>query len=942
MGSGVSKRGQEGTAVAGGHALPSAKQATTIDKPVQQSTPSPKRGNGTGFSLDGRVSGAAAGPDDGIAGANAVDSDAELEENVKVVDSARASELLWEYCTYIFHKADLDGDGKLDAMEFANVVQSQTLNLNVTDAEAEELMSDATDGKGDFVEFEQFVPVMKSLMGRRALRQRQANVKGWRWYVMYVDDDPDSLPVYYDTQQEAVTYDRPPGVEQRQQSETQAFEQMQRISDGMLITSYVADDGGRMYLDFGTGEWLPFPNEWYDQFEVLGNDLPDGGDDVWKVDIAGTEGALERFVHPVTGEEVETSFEGGTRLFFDKEVGEWIPIPIALEKYVPSVVAGLVQLEEEFPTWRGGSEKIMALRSNSYDVRATAAWRRLEETYMAVDGSIDDGGQDGAFSATGLLSQQRNAEKAATEVGGELEVIALQREVDDGKALLDLQKTRISALELQLEAKQLTDDSASKVLLEQQTAKIEALTAELEVLKAGGELKDTLAIKEKALADLELAHSALVQERDAAKQKQAAASSRLQFELQALKSKQEALRSAVNKNFGEDMITLMKEAQSKVVSSFRTAIESATSEVVAKYRYEVRQRKMLYNKLQELKGNIRVFCRVRRDDRVKCVLQFPDYKGLGTPTEIVCPNPRDERDRKRFEFDRVYSTESTQEEVFEDTEAIITSCVDGYNTCIIAYGQTGSGKTFTMMGPEDNIGVNKRAVAELLRVCEERTDVNYELTVSLLEIYNEKITDLLAASMENQQCDVRQDPKTKAHYVSNLTERPFDSVDDIIQTLADGDSNRHVAATKMNSQSSRSHLVLTITIAGHDTVSGQSSTGRLTLVDLAGSERVAKTEAAGQRLVEAAAINKSLTALGQVFAALRTSQSHVPYRNSKLTHLLADSLGGDAKTCVFINVSPADSNLSETLSTLKFGQAIRTIELGPMGKQGKKAAAKKR
>eukprot|EP00047_Mylnosiga_fluctuans_P024213 m.155935 g.155935 ORF g.155935 m.155935 type:complete len:166 (+) comp9799_c0_seq4:2675-3172(+) len=148
-----------------------------------------------------------------------------------------------------------------------------------------------------------------------------------------------------------------------------------------------------------------------------------------------------------------------------------------------------------------------------------------------------------------------------------------------------------------------------------------------------------------------------------------------------------------------------------------------------------------------------------------------------------------------------------------------------------------------------------------------------------------------------------------------------------MQALADADRNRHVAATKMNSQSSRSHLLLQLTVSSYDHISKQTSVGKLTLVDLAGSERIAKTEATGQRLIEAAAINKSLTSLGQVFSALKANQTHIPYRNCKLTHLLQDSLGGDAKTCMFVNVSPAESNLPETVSTLKFGSTIRQIEL---------------
>jgi kinesin family member C2/C3 len=237
----------------------------------------------------------------------------------------------------------------------------------------------------------------------------------------------------------------------------------------------------------------------------------------------------------------------------------------------------------------------------------------------------------------------------------------------------------------------------------------------------------------------------------------------------------------------------------------------------------VRQRKLIYNQLQELKGNIRVFCRVRHDDRVKCVLGFPDENGMGTPTEIVCPNPRDPSEKKKFEFDRVFSPKSTQQEVFDDTEPIMTSCVDGYNVCILAYGQTGSGKTFTMMGTEDNPGVNRRCVNELLKICSQRQSIKYKVSVSLMEIYNEKFVDLLSTlPVDQQDCELRMDPKTKAGFITNLTERPIVNTEDVVKTLSDGEANRHVSATKMNSVSSRSHLLLTLMVEGQDTSLGRS------------------------------------------------------------------------------------------------------------------------
>ena len=226
-----------------------------------------------------------------------------------------------------------------------------------------------------------------------------------------------------------------------------------------------------------------------------------------------------------------------------------------------------------------------------------------------------------------------------------------------------------------------------------------------------------------------------------------------------------------------------------------------------------------------------------------------------------------------------------------------------------------------MMGTEESPGVNRRAVKELLRVCKLREDVDFTLKISIMEIYNEKIFDLLNSKAIGQEtCEIRMDPNTKLPFVSNLVERQVTSVEDVMKILAEGDANRSVASTSMNASSSRSHLLLQITVNTYNNISNVSTTGKLTLVDLAGSERISKSEATGQRLVEAAAINKSLSALGQVFTSIRTGQPHIPYRNSKLTHILQDSLGGDSKTCFFINVSPAESNISETMGTLLFGQ----------------------
>lgn len=230
-----------------------------------------------------------------------------------------------------------------------------------------------------------------------------------------------------------------------------------------------------------------------------------------------------------------------------------------------------------------------------------------------------------------------------------------------------------------------------------------------------------------------------------------------------------------------------------------------------------------------------------------------------------------------------------------------------------------------MMGPDTNPGINIRAITELLNICSQRSETKkYNLKVSMVEIYNEAVQDLLSDDVRTLELSM----VGNSVKIPNITEMTVEEVKDIKGIMKLGDSNRKTASTKMNSTSSRSHLVVMITVEGEDKVTGAVSRGVLTLCDLAGSERISKTEATGQRLVEAAAINKSLSALGQVFSALRESQLHVPYRNSKLTQILRPCLGGDAKACLFVNISPEMSNSPETCNTLEFGSNARQVALG--------------
>uniref|UniRef100_A0A672F259 Kinesin-like protein n=1 Tax=Salarias fasciatus TaxID=181472 RepID=A0A672F259_SALFA len=381
----------------------------------------------------------------------------------------------------------------------------------------------------------------------------------------------------------------------------------------------------------------------------------------------------------------------------------------------------------------------------------------------------------------------------------------------------------------------------------------------------------------------------------------------------ALNVSSKKLRATVQQALA-DMRKQLEQLKGSVGELARVEREGAAEveELRSLYRREAAERKSLHNKVLELQGNIRVFCRCRRSDRASSCLETAGDQ------EVVLVQ---KGSKKKFQFDKVFTPSSSQEEVFSGMLPVITSCVDGYNVCVLAYGQTGSGKTYTMMGSKENPGVNIRSVRELLHICCECACFQ----MSMLEIYNETLKDLLTKS-PNASLDIRVQGKSVA--VPGLTQVQVQTEADILGVMEMGERNRKIASTKMNTQSSRSHLLVALEVEISDSVSGLTTRGTLTLCDLAGSERISKTEAEGQRLVEAAAINKSLTALGQVFGALKCNALHIPFRNSKLTHLLQPCLSGDAKCCVFVNVSPDVKDVVETLSTLQFGSTIRQVSLG--------------
>ncbi|XP_002808485.4 chromosome-associated kinesin KIF4B [Macaca mulatta] len=295
---------------------------------------------------------------------------------------------------------------------------------------------------------------------------------------------------------------------------------------------------------------------------------------------------------------------------------------------------------------------------------------------------------------------------------------------------------------------------------------------------------------------------------------------------------------------------------------------------------------------------------------------------------------------KSFTYDFVFDPSTEQEEVFNTAVApLIKGVFKGYNATVLAYGQTGSGKTYSMGGAytaeqenEATVGIIPRVIQLLFKEIDKKSDFEFTLKVSYLEIYNEEILDLLCLSREKAQINIREDPKEGIKIVG-LTEKTVLVALDTVSCLEQGNNSRTVASTAMNSQSSRSHAIFTISLEQRKKSDKNSSfRSKLHLVDLAGSERQKKTKAEGDRLKEGININRGLLCLGNVISALGDDKKggFVPYRDSKLTRLLQDSLGGNSHTLMIACVSPADSNLEETLSTLRYADRARKIKNKPI------------
>jgi len=354
----------------------------------------------------------------------------------------------------------------------------------------------------------------------------------------------------------------------------------------------------------------------------------------------------------------------------------------------------------------------------------------------------------------------------------------------------------------------------------------------------------------------------------------------------------------------------------------------------------------LLARILKLQGNIQVCCRIRPMSIGESQKGLHEVAQSLSETEVGCFDERTQS-WKSYAFDKVWGPETKQPDVFRDVEPMALSVIDGYNSCIFAYGQTGSGKTYTMEGDKENgrYGISQRTIKKIFGMLqdhakEQQDKVNaqgdlkfeYDIEVGMLEIYNDEVYDLLDPNFLSTQGSPQKRSLGVRHGGDNVVEVPdlrkekVSSVSEVLLALDRGNMNRAKASTNLNEHSSRSHMILRI-----DVTSGVGETknkGTLYLVDLAGSERVRKSEVEGQALKEAQHINKSLSALGNVMEALDRKSSHVPYRDSKLTHLLQNALGGNSRTMMVVTVCPHNDSYDETTFALKFATRVRRINLG--------------
>lgn len=586
----------------------------------------------------------------------------------------------------------------------------------------------------------------------------------------------------------------------------------------------------------------------------------------------------------------------------------------------------------------------------------------------------------------------RPGPNARVAIGSE-QFLALQDKVSSIESARAEDAARVAA-EMEAERQKVNELQANHVALSQELAesRTQETTQRRELLNASGQIED---LKRKHAHEVEeLEDAARKRERELrdvkedlryAKEdleREKATTSTLKTTISQQATAQIAL-NAQNSALEAELSSLrsLLDCKQQDATELRFELENVrkrVSELEEEIRDAEMTRRRLHNTIQELKGNIRVFCRVRPvlpseiyndleesgteiesldlDELEKakeaCMarIEYPDNSDhreivLSSSSESVTGQER--KETWNFSFDRVFGPSSTQIDIFEEISQLAQSCTDGYNVCIFAYGQTGSGKSFTMEGGSDEAtaGMIPRAVEQVFRVTEQlkQKGWEYKMEGQFLEIYNETINDLLGkGEFDKKKHEIRHEKGSTK--VTDVVVVPLKTASQVRSLLSIAQSRRTVASTLMNERSSRSHSVFTLRISGSNAHSGEKCEGTLNLVDLAGSERLNSSGAGNdkERLKETQNINKSLSALADVIAALgekgEKADKHIPYRNSKLTYLLQNSLSGASKTLMVLNLSPLSAHLNESLCSLRFATKVNNTTIGTAKRQARVGA----
>jgi hypothetical protein len=624
-------------------------------------------------------------------------------------------------------------------------------------------------------------------------------------------------------------------------------------------------------------------------------------------------------------------------------------------KHQTSIEKEITKLIRVVHSERSYAEESESMHSGSGDTATAMALKlekkRLEELREKFDEN------EIAISNLKHLREKQGETNPETDENDDmhynkLETQMLLKRSELSKAL-DEQKLIATRAEEEVQAHRKAYEDAMKKIVEKEE-KINILTKEImekeeKINKANQKMADNYNYKEES-------RRLMTEQAKALKEAQALAKQHAK-ETEKIRQQQAEDKRALVEAKSRILKQKAAEAEQKIMAERLREIEAENlrlkkletdhNKLKKDFAREHKLRKKVHNELEQMKGSIRVLARMRplskSEHAKKCSssITLPD-----TTTMAVTVPPKREGGnvtKKEFQFDTCFDTKSNQADVFKHVAPLVQSALDGYNVCIFAYGQTGSGKTYTMSGPGNGVdcekheqGITPRATKLLFDVAKEnseRFDVEFRLT--MIELYRGELQDLLVGK-EKKRKRKNKNPTSqiklsikKDHndtiYVENASEIVICNNDDLQHCMEYGWKKRHTAATLMNDSSSRSHLVMTIRLNSTNKITNVETVGKLTLVDLAGSERQSKTGSSGETLKEAQSINSSLSALGNVISAITAKSKHVPYRDSQLTQLLSDSLGGNAKTLMFVNVSPADYNVSETCSSLQFASRVKKV-----------------